>query len=152
METKRAGRCAGKHWVAGSGSTALPSHTGVEAASSMAGAEQERRGLPPALHQGTFYPPDPLAYGYGHPFSENLIRSRMPHVSKGKCINENINSEQKVVINVQRTCAASLIMLPGNRGRDGRTLPGASSSLRVLFKAEVLPRGKRQPHRQRSPP
>lgn len=90
-----------------------------------------------------------LAYGYRHPFNKNLIHLSIPRVSKVKCINENTNSKQKVVINVQRTCAASLIMLPGNRGRDGRAPPGA---LQLLSKAEVLARGKGEPHKQCSPP
>lgn len=80
-----------------------------------------------------FYPLGQLAYGCRHPLNESLTQSRMPHDSKGKWINENTNSEQKVVINVQCTCAASLIMLPGNRGRGGRASQGASepfSSLR----------------------
>lgn len=133
------------------GSPGLQAVGAHPAPSSVAGAEQKHKVFLPAFHRGTFYLPDQLAYGYGHPFNKNLIRSRTPHVSTGKCINENINSEQKVVINVRRTCAASLIMLPGNRGRDGRSPPGASGSLRVLFKAEVLPGGKREPHKTALP-
>lgn len=107
------------------GGTALPSHPRTGATSSMAGAEQDHTRLPLALPQVTFYPLGRLAYEYRHPFNKNLIHSSIPRVSKVKCINGNTNSEQKVVINVQCTCAASLIMLPGNRGRDGRALPGA---------------------------
>lgn len=95
--------CSQPHWA--------------EAASRVSGAEQEHRHFPLSLNWGMFYPLGQLAYGCRHPLNENLIHSRMPHDSKGKCINENTNSEQKVVINVQCTCAASLIMLPGNRGR-----------------------------------
>lgn len=141
-----------KPWVAGNGGTAVPSHSGAEAASRVSGAEQEHRHCPLSLNWGMFYPVGQLAYGCRHPVNENLIHSRMPHDSKGKCINENTNSEQKVVINVQCTCAASLIMLPGNRGRGGRGSPGASGSLWVLFKSGVLPRGEREPHWQLSPP
>lgn len=130
MAARRAS--ARKPWVAGNGGTAVPSHIGADAASRVSGAEQEHRHFPLSLNWGVFYPLGQLAYGCRHPLNENLTHSRMPHDSKGKCINENTNSEQKVVINVQCTCAASLIMLPGNRGRGGRASPGASESFSSL--------------------
>lgn len=104
----------------------FPATLGLRLHPRVSGDEQEHRHFSFPLNWGMFYPLDQLPYGCRHPLNENLVQSRMPHDSKGKCINENTNSEQKVVINVQCTCAASLIMLPGNRGRGGRASPGAS--------------------------
>jgi len=79
VKARGARRCVGKPWIAGGGGTALTSHTRAEATSSVAGAEQEHRGLPPALHQGTLYPPGRLAYGYRHLFNENLSLKIVSH-------------------------------------------------------------------------
>lgn len=110
----------------------FPATLGLRLHPRVSGAEQEHRHFPLSLNWGMFYPLGRLAYGCRHPLNENLIHSRMPHDSKGKCVNENTNSEQKVVINVQCTCAASLIMLPGNRGRGGGASPGGSASFSSL--------------------
>lgn len=76
MAARRAS--AGKPWVAGSGGTAVPRHTGAEAASGVSGAEQEHRHFPLSLNWGMFYALGQLAYGCRHPLNENLIYSRMP--------------------------------------------------------------------------
>lgn len=110
----------------------FPATLGLRLHPRVSGAEQEHRHFPFSLSRGMFYPLGWLVYGYRQPLNESLIHSRMPHDSKGRHINENTNSEQKVVINVQCTCAASLIMLPGNRGRGGRASPGGSESFSSL--------------------